>query len=235
MLAGFASHRTGPVCTTPRWVCITLDGFVPHRPGLDGTGWVCRCVRGVCIAPARFGACRLGWHRTVWLCAAPRRPGLHHCQPALHRGRGGVCITLPAFALDAGLPPTTWVCCTLVLCLRRATRLCIAPVTGEHGGALGGPVPLPLLTTWTHSIRGRRTAWLPERLTTQAGVSGVPSSRAMTASTPIRLPCGDRDGDRDITAAPDPLYPGAGVGGSCLPGCGRRRRASHRAGRDPRW
>lgn len=53
--------------------------------------------------------------------------------------------------------------------------------------------PHPALTTCTHSMRGRRTAWFPERLTTQAGVSGVPSSKAMTASTPILLPCRDRD------------------------------------------
>lgn len=43
-------------------------------------------------------------------------------------------------------------------------------------------------TTWTHSIRGSLTAWFPDRLTTQAGVSGVASSRAITASTPILLP-----------------------------------------------
>lgn len=44
-----------------------------------------------------------------------------------------------------------------------------------------------LLTTCTHSIRGRRTDWFPERLTTQAGVSGVASSSAITASIPILL------------------------------------------------
>lgn len=43
-------------------------------------------------------------------------------------------------------------------------------------------------TTCTHSMRGSLTAWFPERLTTQAGVSGVASSRAITASTPILLP-----------------------------------------------
>lgn len=43
-------------------------------------------------------------------------------------------------------------------------------------------------TTCTHSMSGSLTAWFPDRLTTQAGVSGVASSRAITASTPIRLP-----------------------------------------------
>lgn len=37
-------------------------------------------------------------------------------------------------------------------------------------------------------MRGSRMAWFPERLTTQAGVSGVASRRAITASTPILLP-----------------------------------------------
>lgn len=62
---------------------------------------------------------------------------------------------------------------------------------GIHPWAGSGATPgLPpsLLTTCTHSMRGRRTAWLPDRLTTQAGVSGVPSSSAITASTPILLP-----------------------------------------------
>lgn len=44
-------------------------------------------------------------------------------------------------------------------------------------------------TTCTHSMSGSRTAWFPDRLTTQAGVSGVASSSAITASTPILLPC----------------------------------------------
>ena len=43
------------------------------------------------------------------------------------------------------------------------------------------------LTTCTHSISGSLTAMFPERLTTQAGVSGVASSKAITASTPILL------------------------------------------------
>lgn len=43
------------------------------------------------------------------------------------------------------------------------------------------------LTTCTHSMRGSLTAMFPDKLTTQAGVSGVASSRAMTASTPILL------------------------------------------------
>ena len=43
------------------------------------------------------------------------------------------------------------------------------------------------LTISTHSIRGRRTAWLPDRPMTQAGVSGVASNRATTASTPNLL------------------------------------------------
>lgn len=74
-----------------------------------------------------------------------------------------------------------------------------APQLHVHPGLLHAP--LPALTTCTHSMRGRRTAWFPERLTTQAGVSGVPSSKAMTASTPILLPCRDRDGDGDVTTA----------------------------------
>lgn len=40
-------------------------------------------------------------------------------------------------------------------------------------------------------MSGSLTAWFPDRLTTQAGVSGVASSRAITASTPILLPCRD--------------------------------------------
>lgn len=43
------------------------------------------------------------------------------------------------------------------------------------------------LTTCTHSMRGSLTAMFPDKLTTQAGVSGVASSRAITASTPILL------------------------------------------------
>lgn len=37
-------------------------------------------------------------------------------------------------------------------------------------------------------MSGSRTAWFPDRLTTQAGVSGVASRSAITASTPILLP-----------------------------------------------
>lgn len=92
---------------------------------------------------------------------------------------------------------------------------------------LGVLSPPPILTTWTHSIRGRRTAWLPERLTTQAGVSGVPSSRAMTASTPIRLPCEDRDGD--VTPLGPPLPQGRG-GRELL-----TRMRSKAEGVPPRW
>lgn len=44
-----------------------------------------------------------------------------------------------------------------------------------------------ILTTCTHSMRGSRTDWFPDRLTTQAGVSGVASSSAITASMPILL------------------------------------------------
>lgn len=40
-------------------------------------------------------------------------------------------------------------------------------------------------------MSGSLTAWFPERLTTHAGVSGVASSRAITASTPILLPWKD--------------------------------------------
>lgn len=43
------------------------------------------------------------------------------------------------------------------------------------------------LTTCTHSMRGSLTAMFPDKLTTHAGVSGVASSRAITASTPILL------------------------------------------------
>lgn len=49
--------------------------------------------------------------------------------------------------------------------------------------------PRPVPTICTHSIRGRRTDWLPHRETTQAGVLAVVSRRARTASTPIRLAC----------------------------------------------
>lgn len=47
-------------------------------------------------------------------------------------------------------------------------------------------------TISTHSIRGKRTDWLPQRETTQAGVLAVVSSRARTASTPMRLACAIR-------------------------------------------
>ena len=47
-------------------------------------------------------------------------------------------------------------------------------------------------TICTHSMRGSRTDWFPERLTTQAGVSGVVSSSAITASMPILLLCAER-------------------------------------------
>lgn len=45
------------------------------------------------------------------------------------------------------------------------------------------------LTMSTHSMRGRRTEWLPERPMTQAGVSGEASIRAITASTPSLVLC----------------------------------------------
>lgn len=51
-------------------------------------------------------------------------------------------------------------------------------------------------------MSGSLTAWFPERLTTQAGVSGVASSRAITASTPILLPCEDAQQQRLLA----PLY-----------------------------
>lgn len=70
--------------------------------------------------------------------------------------------------------------------------------TGSAGAVAGrgheSPRHLPgkppcrrVLTICTHSMRGSRTDWFPERLTTQAGVSGVASSRAITASMPILL------------------------------------------------
>lgn len=56
------------------------------------------------------------------------------------------------------------------------------------GTSLGArPGQATWLTICTHSIRGSRTDWFPERLTTQAGVSGVASSSAITASMPILL------------------------------------------------
>lgn len=59
------------------------------------------------------------------------------------------------------------------------------PPAAPH--APGDPRCHRVLTTWTHSIRGSRTDWFPDRLTTQAGVSGVASSSAITASIPILL------------------------------------------------
>lgn len=50
-------------------------------------------------------------------------------------------------------------------------------------------------------MSGSLTAWFPERLTTQAGVSGVASSRAITASTPILLPC--KDTQQQLLALPE--------------------------------
>lgn len=57
----------------------------------------------------------------------------------------------------------------------------------SHRGPRAPPSGGHVLTTCTHSMRGSRTDWFPERLTTQAGVSGVASSRAITASMPILL------------------------------------------------
>lgn len=63
--------------------------------------------------------------------------------------------------------------------------------SAEQGISLGRPAwpapGRPVLTTCTHSMRGSRTDWFPDRLTTQACVSGVASSSAMTASMPILL------------------------------------------------
>lgn len=55
-----------------------------------------------------------------------------------------------------------------------------------------------LITMLTHSMRGRRMAWFPDRPITQAGVSGVASRSATTASTPILLLYRGRQMDRDI-------------------------------------
>lgn len=55
--------------------------------------------------------------------------------------------------------------------------------------AAWAPTPTHTLTIWTHSMSGSRTAWLPTRDTTQAGVLADASSNASTASTPIRLAC----------------------------------------------
>lgn len=49
------------------------------------------------------------------------------------------------------------------------------------------------LTIWTHSMSGSLTAWLPTRDTTQAGVVAEASSKASTASTPMRLACKTKD------------------------------------------
>jgi len=46
-----------------------------------------------------------------------------------------------------------------------------------------------ILTRSTHSMSGTRTVWLPSSDTTQAGVSGLASIRASTASAPILQPC----------------------------------------------
>lgn len=54
------------------------------------------------------------------------------------------------------------------------------------------------LTILTHSIRGRRIAWLPDSPITHAGVPGVASSRATTASTPNLLLYTNRYTDRGI-------------------------------------
>lgn len=54
------------------------------------------------------------------------------------------------------------------------------------------------LTIMTHSIRGRRMAWLPDSPITHAGVSGVASSRATTASTPNLLLYGETYTGRKI-------------------------------------
>lgn len=54
------------------------------------------------------------------------------------------------------------------------------------------------LTILTHSIRGRRIAWLPDSPITHAEVSGVASSKATTASTPNLLLYTDRSTDRGV-------------------------------------
>lgn len=61
--------------------------------------------------------------------------------------------------------------------------------TPTQRAGMPDPPPTLVLTTWTHSMSGSRTDWFPERLTTQAGVSGVASSSAITASIPILLLC----------------------------------------------
>lgn len=72
-------------------------------------------------------------------------------------------------------------------------------------------------------MSGSLTAWFPERLTTQAGVSGVASSRAITASTPILLPCEDAQQQRLLA----PLYADL-----CI--CGRRQE-THQDPVERRW
>lgn len=74
-----------------------------------------------------------------------------------------------------------------------------------HRERSGTPTQIPVLTTCTHSMSGSRTDWFPERLTTQAGVSGVASSSAITASIPILLLCKG-------TGAPVTLGPPAPAG-----------------------
>lgn len=51
-------------------------------------------------------------------------------------------------------------------------------------------------------MSGSLTAWFPTRDTTQAGVEAEASSRASTASTPIRLAC--RTKERDSARGPGP-------------------------------
>lgn len=81
-------------------------------------------------------------------------------------------------------------------------------------------------------MSGSLTAWFPERLTTQAGVSGVASSRAITASTPILLPC--KDTQQQLLALPETAAASV-ASPSVSPESCRTPTASLPSARVPKW
>ena len=93
------------------------------------------------------------------------------------------------------------------------------------------------LTLSTHSISGTRTVWLPSSDTTHAGVSGVASISASTASAPILQPC-TRNHKTELQSLLEIPYLDhqtlIRVARKCYwPGSCRRRTDCLRAARDP--
>ncbi len=116
-------------------------------------------------------------------------------------------MTLPLWLQQSHFPVSVFVCALrfpLLVSFRPFVNMCLCVcvcVCIECVAVLACFQSSPVPTICTHSIRGRRTDWLPHRETTQAGVLAVVSRRARTASTPIRLACVSKHTHTDKNAS----------------------------------